>query len=54
MTITRARGHLAVDRRGQAQAVVILQPEIQQDHVRLGFAHFLQSLVDIGGRRQDL
>ena len=52
--MTRAAGNLPVDRRGQAQAVVVLQPEIEQDDVRLGFPHFLQRLVDIGGRRQDL
>jgi len=43
-----------MDRRGQAQAVVVLQPEIQEDDVGLGFPHLLEGLVDIRGCRQDL
>ncbi len=43
-----------MDRRGQAQAVVVLQPVIQEDHVRLGFPHFLEGLVDIRECGQDL
>ena len=40
--------------RGQAQAVVVCQPEIQEDDVRLGFPDLLEGLVDIRGCRQDL
>ncbi len=45
-------GHLAMDGGGEAETVVILQPEVEQYDIRLRFAHFLERFVGIGGCRQ--
>ena len=52
--MTRAVRHFRADRRGQAQAVVILEPEVEQDDVGLGLAHLPQRLIDIGRRGKHL
>jgi hypothetical protein len=48
------RGYLRMDCRGQAQAVVVGEPEIDKDDIRTGVPHLLQGLIDIRGGSQDL